>query len=123
ENRARPINPPGLEQGVTPQLEASLPGSDTGRSPAYVAPAEGDQNSQQRKLDFLQSRDTGGIYNPHALQTPISPHQVMAGSVIAASLVTGINSDLPGLVVAQVTENIYDTVTGSVLLIPQGSRL
>ena len=47
----------------------------------------------------------------------------MAGSVIAASLITGINSDLPGLVVAQVTENVYDTVTGRTLLIPQGSRL
>lgn len=84
---------------------------------------ERDQNNQQRKLDFLNSQDTGGIYNPHALQTPASPHQVMAGSVIAASLITGINSDLPGLVVAQVTENLYDTVTGSALLIPQGSRL
>src|SRR3546814_1463150 len=47
----------------------------------------------------------------------------MAGSVIAASLITGINSDLPGLVTAQVTENVYDTVTGSALLIPQGARL
>ncbi|PKP67899.1 MAG: conjugal transfer protein TrbI, partial [Alphaproteobacteria bacterium HGW-Alphaproteobacteria-5] len=75
------------------------------------------------KLDFLNQRDTGGIYNPHALQTPASPYQVMAGSVIAASLITGINSDLPGLVVAQVTANVYDTVTGSALLIPQGSRL
>ena len=84
---------------------------------------ERDQNNQQRKLDFLNSQDTGGIYNPHALQTPASPHQVMAGSVIAASLITGINSDLPGLVVAQVTENLYDTVTGQTLLIPQGARL
>jgi type IV secretion system protein VirB10 len=47
----------------------------------------------------------------------------MAGSVIAASLNTGINSDLPGMVVAQVTENVHDTVTGRILLIPQGSRL
>jgi len=84
---------------------------------------ERDQNNQQRKLDFLNQQDTGGIYNPHALQTPVSPFQVMAGSVIAASLITGVNSDLPGLVVAQVTENLYDTVTGSALLIPQGSRL
>ncbi|MBO6718872.1 MAG: TrbI/VirB10 family protein [Rhizobiaceae bacterium] len=84
---------------------------------------ERDQNNQQRKLDFLSQRDSGGIYNPHALQTPVSPYQVMAGSVIAASLITGINSDLPGLVVAQVTENVYDTVTGRTLLIPQGSRL
>ncbi len=82
-----------------------------------------DQNNQQRKLDFLGQNQKGSIYNPHALQTPASPYQVMAGSVIAASLITGINSDLPGLVVAQVTENIYDTVTGKTLLIPQGSRL
>src|SRR3546814_19530210 len=47
----------------------------------------------------------------------------MAGSIIAASLVTGLNSDLPSLVVAQVTENVYDTVTGRTLLIPQGARL
>jgi type IV secretory pathway VirB10-like protein len=47
----------------------------------------------------------------------------MAGSIIAASLITGINSDLPGLVTAQVTENVYDTVTGGTLLIPQGSKL
>jgi len=50
-------------------------------------------------------------------------YQVMAGSIIAASLVTGLNSDLPGLVVAQVTENVYDSVTGRTLLIPQGARL
>ncbi|PWB81794.1 MAG: conjugal transfer protein TrbI [Methylocystaceae bacterium] len=84
---------------------------------------ERDQNNQQRKLDFLRQRDTSGIYNPHALQIPASPHQIMAGSVIAASLITGINSDLPGLVVAQVTENVYDTVSGQTLLVPQGSRL
>ncbi|MBB4267863.1 TrbI/VirB10 family protein [Roseospira visakhapatnamensis] len=84
---------------------------------------ERDPNGQQTKLDFLNRRQTGGIYNPHALETPASPHQVMAGSIIAASLITGLNSDLPGTVIAQVTEHVYDTVTGQVLLIPQGSRL
>ncbi|EHK54466.1 TrbI/VirB10 family protein [Allomesorhizobium alhagi] len=123
ENKATQLNANSMNQEARPPLHASIPQPGAGLAPASVAPAEGDQNNQQRKLDFLQSRDTGGIYNPHALQTPVSPHQVMAGSVIAASLVTGINSDLPGLVVAQVTENVYDTVTGSVLLIPQGSRL
>ncbi|HTR77473.1 MAG TPA: TrbI/VirB10 family protein, partial [Gemmatimonadaceae bacterium] len=82
-----------------------------------------DQNLQQRKLDFLHQGVDRNVYNPHALQDPVSPYEVMAGTIIAASLVTGINSDLPGLVVAQVTENVYDTVTGRVLLIPQGSRL
>ncbi|MDF1627998.1 MAG: TrbI/VirB10 family protein [Parvibaculaceae bacterium] len=106
-----------LQTAAVQQLDANRHTLDLALDP------ERDQNNQQRKLDFLNQQDSGGIYNPHALQTPVSPYQVMAGSVIAASLITGINSDLPGLVTAQVTENVYDTVTGSVLLIPQGSRL
>lgn len=119
ENRPRQDTP--AVTGQSQQMAATeivLPDADR-----LALDPERDQNNQQRKLDFLNQRDTGGIYNPHALQTPVSPHQVMAGSVIAASLITGINSDLPGLVAAQVTENVYDTVTGRTLLIPQGSRL
>jgi hypothetical protein len=82
-----------------------------------------DQNNQQRKLDFLNQAGGRGIYNPYVLQDAVSPYQVMAGGIISASLITGINSDLPGNVVAQVTENVYDTVSGKYLLIPQGSRL
>ncbi|GLQ23846.1 conjugal transfer protein TraI [Algimonas ampicilliniresistens] len=63
------------------------------------------------------------IYNPHSLHMPMSPYQVMAGTVIPASLVTALNSDLPGQVIGQVTENVFDTPTGQHLLIPQGSRL
>ncbi|MGB8528402.1 MAG: TrbI/VirB10 family protein [Rhodoplanes sp.] len=48
---------------------------------------------------------------------------LLAGSIISASLITGVNSDLPGMTIAQVTENAYDTVTGDHLLIPQGTRL
>lgn len=84
---------------------------------------DGDQNNQQRKLDFLNQAGQRGIYNPYVLQDAVSPYQVMAGSIIAASLITGINSDLPGNVVAQITENVFDTVSGKYLLIPQGSRL
>lgn len=82
-----------------------------------------DQNDQQRKLDFVNQAAARSIYNDHALQTPASPYEVLAGTVIAASLLTGLNSDLPGMVTAQVTENVYDTVSGRYLLIPQGSRL
>lgn len=82
-----------------------------------------DQNFQGHKLDFLNRQADTGTTNPHALQDPVSPYQVMAGTIIPASLVTGINSDLPGRIIAQVTENIYDTVTGRYLLIPQGSRM
>jgi len=112
--------------GKAPTMQqpfGALASSDATRPSTSVAPPEGDQNNQQRKLDFIDQKDAGGIYNPNALQTPASPYQLMAGSVIAASLITGIDSDLPGLVVAQVTENVHDTVTGSILLIPQGSRL
>ena len=63
------------------------------------------------------------IYNPNSLRAPISPYQVMAGTIISASLITELNSDLPGQVIAQVTENVYDSATGQHLLIPQGSRL
>ncbi|MBU6442918.1 MAG: TrbI/VirB10 family protein, partial [Alphaproteobacteria bacterium] len=82
-----------------------------------------DPNAQGRKLDFLDSKTDTGIYNPHALQKPVSPYELLAGTVISASLITGLDSDLPGLVVAQVTENVFDTVTGRTLLVPQGARL
>jgi type IV secretion system protein VirB10 len=83
----------------------------------------GSTSDQTRKLAFLKSGPEKDVYNPHVLQTPASPYQLMAGTVIAASLVTGLNSDLPGFVIAQVTENVFDTVSGRFLLIPQGSRL
>ncbi len=63
------------------------------------------------------------IYNPHRLEDPVSPWQVMAGTVIPAVLLTGINSDLPGQVIGQVTEPVHDTVTGRFVLIPQGAKL
>lgn len=57
------------------------------------------------------------------LQPAASPYVLQAGSVIPAALITGLRSDLPGPVTAQVTEDVYDSVAGSILLIPQGARL
>src|SRR5262245_3911149 len=82
-----------------------------------------DTSEQTRKLSFLKSGPETQIYNPHGLQKPVSPYQLMAGTIIAASLVSGLSSDLPGFVIAQVTENVYDSVSGRHLLVPQGSRL
>jgi type IV secretion system protein VirB10 len=76
-----------------------------------------------RKLSFLKAEPEARIYNPHGLQRPASPYQLMAGTIIAASLLSGLNSDLPGFVIAQVTEHVWDSVAGRHLLIPQGSRL
>lgn len=87
------------------------------------APVPQTQGLQGRKIAFLNQQPDADITNRYPLMDPASPFQVMAGTVIAASLITGLNSDLPGMVIAQVTENIYDSVTGRHLLIPQGSRL
>ena len=61
--------------------------------------------------------------NPHPLRPAPSPWTLSAGTIIPASLITGLNSDLPGTVFAQVTENVRDSATGRVVLIPQGARL
>ena len=81
------------------------------------------QNRQEQKAAFVANAGDTATRNPASLQMPASPYQVMAGTVIPAALVTGINSDLPGQVIANVTEAVYDTATGHYLLIPQGSRL
>lgn len=57
------------------------------------------------------------------VRTPITPYEVLTGTVIPATLVTGINSDLPGQMIAQVSQNVYDTARGNHLIIPQGTRL
>ncbi|WP_296752815.1 TrbI/VirB10 family protein [Thiobacillus sp.] len=80
------------------------------------------QNRQDQKEAFLKAGTTE-TRNSGNLKMPASPYQVMAGTVIAGALVTGIKSDLPGDVIATVTESIYDTATGKFLLIPQGSRV
>jgi type IV secretory pathway VirB10-like protein len=80
-------------------------------------------SSQARKLAFVNAKPDKETTNPHALAGSPSPYAVMAGTIIPASLITGLNSDLPGTTIAQVTENVYDTVSGEFLLIPQGTRL
>ncbi len=86
-------------------------------------PQAADATDQTRKLAFLTAGAEKEVYNPHRLQTPVSPYQLMAGTIIAASMISGLSSDLPGFVIAQVTENVFDSVSGRHLLVPQGSRL
>jgi type IV secretion system protein VirB10 len=80
------------------------------------------QNRQDQKEAFLKAGATE-TRNSGNLVLPASPYQVMAGTVIAGALVTGIKSDLPGDVIGTVTEPVFDTATGKFLLIPQGSRI
>jgi type IV secretion system protein VirB10 len=79
--------------------------------------------AQMHKIAFLNQGTDRGDRNGHELQVPPSPYMLMAGTIIAASLITGISSDLPGQAIAQVTENVFDSVTGEHLLVPQGARL
>lgn len=82
-----------------------------------------DPNAQGRKAQFVGTLDRSDDVNPHKLTAAPSPYLLSAGSVISASLITGLRSDLPGLVTAQVTAQVFDSPTGRILLIPQGSRL
>ena len=69
---------------------------------------------------FTSPGQTGPAIAVHA---PASAFTVMAGSIVPAVLISGINSDLPGPILAQVSQNVLDSATGRAVLIPQGSRL
>ena len=60
---------------------------------------------------------------PATLRAPVSRYEVKAGTIIPAVLITGVNSDLPGQLIAQVREPVFDTESGQYLLVPQGARL
>ncbi len=117
-NGARPQSPLSDLTAFTSALNANTADNATngtaGRS---------DRSDQNEKLAFLHAKTDESIYNKRVLQTPTSPYQLQAGTAIAASLITGLNSDLPGFVIALTTEHLYDSVSGEHLLIPQGSRL
>jgi type IV secretion system protein TrbI len=81
------------------------------------------QNGQDRKLAFVNASIDRRTTSSDRVTKPASPYVVQAGSVIPAALITGLRSDLPGQITAQVTENVYDTPTGRSLLIAQGARL
>jgi type IV secretion system protein TrbI len=81
------------------------------------------QNGQDRKLLFVNAPADRRTAAPDRLSRPPSPFVIQAGTIIPAALITGIRSDLPGLITAQVTDDIFDTPTGRVKLVPQGARL
>lgn len=82
-----------------------------------------DPNGQRAKESFFNQDIADLGYLPKSVVPQMSPYELKRGSVIAATLVTGINSDLPGRITAQVSQNVYDSATGRHLLIPQGSKL
>ena len=97
----------------------------TGLSTAAATPGGGSNElaSQDHKLAFLNGNVDRRTVSPDQINAPASPYVLQAGAVIPAALLTGIRSDLPGQVTAQVTEDVYDSPTGKIRLIPQGARL
>ncbi|TPK95319.1 MULTISPECIES: TrbI/VirB10 family protein [unclassified Mesorhizobium] len=116
---------------VSAQAEAgaanTVKGTVSGPTPPFELQGADDQGAtqgmQDRKLAFVNAEPDRRTVSPDRLSKQASPYVVQAGTVIPASLITGIRSDLPGMITAQVTENVYDSPTGAYLLIPQGAKL
>jgi len=122
-------NVPGLQQlaaaGQAQGSRATLP-AGMENLPAGLMGQENDyqaQNMQGQKQDFL-SQQGGDEYrlNESRQELP-SPFTIRTGTVIPGVMISGINSDLPGRMIAQVSQNVYDSATGQHLMIPQGARL
>lgn len=92
-------------------------------SDAATATSAPPPSGQAANRAFLQVAANRTTASSERITAPVSPYVVQAGSIIPAALITGIRSDLPGQITAQVTQNVYDSPTGKILLIPQGSRL
>ncbi len=102
---------------------AAVSQSAPGQPATATANASSDLTLQDHKLAFLNGSIDRRTASPDQIQHPASPYVLQAGAVIPAALITGLRSDLPGQVTAQVTEDVYDSPTGNFLLIPQGARL
>jgi len=84
-----------------------------------------DQPKYAQKANFIRhgAEDWPSGYLKRTRQGPLTRYELKAGAVIPAVMISGINSDLPGQILAQVAEDVYDTATGRYLVIPQGSKL
>jgi type IV secretion system protein VirB10 len=111
-------SPGATTTAATPGSAAipNLPGLDLNGQP-------GQQTAQDKQLAFLNAAVDRRTTSSDRVMAPASPFVLQAGAVIPAALITGIRSDLPGQITAQVTENIYDSPTGRILLVPQGTRV
>lgn len=108
----------GARTGTEPISTPGLP-APSAQEPAQQA-AQGDQAG---KRAFMAQAANQRTFSAERLTAPASPNIVQAGSIIPAALITGVHSDLPGQITAQVTANVYDSPTGRILLIAQGARL
>lgn len=108
---------------TAPVTPPRAPSQETATNTASSSDETFVQNGQDRKLLFVNAPVDRRTTAPDKLSRPASPFVVQAGTIIPAALMTGIRSDLPGQITAQVTEAVFDSPTGRAKLIPQGARL
>jgi type IV secretion system protein VirB10 len=87
------------------------------------APASDPKSDAEKKAAYLERTSDSEITSGARLVDPVSPYTLSTGSVVPAALITGLRSDIPGQVLAQVTQDVRDSLTGRYILIPKGSRL
>ena len=107
----------------SPTTATATPVPQTDLASLGLAPQPSTPSAQDRQLAFLNQTPDKRTVSPDRVAAPASANVLQAGAVISAALITGIRSDLPGQITAQVTENIFDSPTGKILLIPQGTRV
>lgn len=97
--------------------------SEEGKSPLDQEDEYTRTNRQAQKRAFLEEKPDSDVYLAHTKTAPISENEIKAGTVIPGVMISGINSDLPGEIIGQVRENVYDSATGRHILIPAGTRI
>ena len=111
---AAPSGPRPAEQAAASGLFFGSPSSGA------AAPAGGGRSDAPPSPAM---RDYGAIYSPHGLLAPVSPYELKAGAIIPGVLLTAVDTSRPGPVVATVSQNVFDSITGRHLVVPQGTRL
>ncbi|WP_428744521.1 TrbI/VirB10 family protein [Stutzerimonas sp.] len=111
-------------QAVSGNVVASSPPPSTpDLATLGLAPQPATPTAQDRQLAFLGQSPDKRTVAPDRVVAPAAANVLQAGAVIPAALITGIRSDVPGQITAQVTQNVYDSPTGRILLVPQGTRI
>lgn len=123
-SRGNPDRTISAQGGGNPPIGGSSISELRGSLGALQGGSDRDEaNRQDDKIDFLEDQNLSASDIDTKLEGPSSKYEVMAGTVIPGMLITGINTDLPGRILGQVTQNVFDTKEGDHLLIPQGAKV
>ncbi|HHE3601807.1 TPA: TrbI/VirB10 family protein [Pasteurella multocida] len=112
-----------LDPMVAYKEQLQLVESQISGGEGYTSESSALRASSSVRNDLQQFNGNSSRWKIDAPMESTSPFEVRAGSVIPAVMISGINSDLPGQILAQVSQNVFDTASGKNLLIPQGARL